>query len=64
VDTQSRRLRLSIAQRSDPDSNSYTFAKCNGYGNTKCDTNSYANGDTYCYTKCHPYSYAYGYPDP
>jgi hypothetical protein len=38
MDTQSRRLRLSVARRSAPNSNSYAFAKC--------DINADTHGDT------------------
>jgi hypothetical protein len=56
VDTQSRRLRLSVAGRRPPDPNSYTYAKCDA--NTYSDT----NGDTYRYTKCNADSYTDTHP--
>jgi len=51
LDTQPRRLRLSVARRTAPDANSYTYAKWDAnpdtYSNANGDTDSYP--DTYCY---------------
>jgi hypothetical protein len=55
LDTQPRRLRLSVARRTAPDANSYTYAKWDA----NPDTYSHANGNTYCNTDSYPDTYCY-----
>jgi hypothetical protein len=56
LDTQSRRLRLSVGWRADPVANSHTFGKCDA--NTKRDTYTYGNSYSYPTTNTDASSFA------